>query len=315
MNKQQYINSFKQKAFLGGGVFLLLVLIVVLFLIRPAVHKVSDSQTRLNRARRQFSELNAAVGDLLEYREKQQEVEGVLESFSGYIVATATGPVPEEKFQGALREMSPVSFGGFGRGETAYAPAGYKKQLWELSLSSSYNDLFDFIKEIETYEKFVGVTRLEIKSGEFENTHKVLLTLYSILDEISETLPTEFDDDYVQLLELSESVIETVEGLMLSFGVDSDADTLEVDRDPFYFKNTLFIEEAPETPEAPPAPPPSPPRLILGGIVWDDQDTVAVINGEIFREGESVRGARVERIERNYVLLQWRGRFIRLEID
>lgn len=72
-------------------------------------------------------------------------------------------------------------------------------------------------------------------------------------------------------------------------------------------------EDCGVTPEPPPPPPPPrEPRLELQGLIQDTEGgTRAIINDELVREGDSVRGARVVRITRDCVSLRWRKRLLR----
>jgi type II secretory pathway component PulC len=54
--------------------------------------------------------------------------------------------------------------------------------------------------------------------------------------------------------------------------------------------------------------------FILNGILWTDRGGVASINQKIFREGESLEGYKIVKIERQKVILKKEGEEIRLHL-
>ncbi len=48
-------------------------------------------------------------------------------------------------------------------------------------------------------------------------------------------------------------------------------------------------------------------KLSLKGILWDSQKPLAIINGEVVKEGGTIKGIKVKRIEPNYVVLEVEG--------
>ena len=56
------------------------------------------------------------------------------------------------------------------------------------------------------------------------------------------------------------------------------------------------------------------PTLLLTGIIWDQREPVAMINGEAFRENDVVEGARILKIELYKVTLVYRSRKFDIEL-
>ncbi len=59
---------------------------------------------------------------------------------------------------------------------------------------------------------------------------------------------------------------------------------------------------------------PETPAWILGGILYDDLQPAAIVNGHIVRRGEIINGARVTRIDKNRVTLEKDGSEFSLSI-
>lgn len=63
-----------------------------------------------------------------------------------------------------------------------------------------------------------------------------------------------------------------------------------------------------------PTPTPIPtPDLFLGGIFWDAQRPMAIVNNKMVFPGDTVADALVARIEKDAVILRYLGRVIKLE--
>lgn len=86
-------------------------------------------------------------------------------------------------------------------------------------------------------------------------------------------------------------------------------------RDPMLSPADIFWMNRPPEPGPPPPPPPPPPReprLELQGLIQDPEGGMrAIINDELVREGDRLRGARVVRITRDCVSLRWRKKLLR----
>ncbi len=58
-----------------------------------------------------------------------------------------------------------------------------------------------------------------------------------------------------------------------------------------------------------------PPKLFLEGIIWSQNEPVAVINGTILKEHDFIRGAKVLQIDRDSVTLLYRSQRIVLRLE
>lgn len=65
----------------------------------------------------------------------------------------------------------------------------------------------------------------------------------------------------------------------------------------------------------PQQPPPQPPSWRLGAVMTGGDRDVAVINDQVYSEGDAIDGGRVVEIERGRVVIRWRGRRFVLEPD
>lgn len=81
-------------------------------------------------------------------------------------------------------------------------------------------------------------------------------------------------------------------------------------RDPFQspFEKPGEIEKYIEPVEAPPPPPPTL-NAVLQGIVWSPELKQAIVNGEVYHEGETMKDfdAKILKIEKSMVMIFYDG--------
>jgi len=82
-------------------------------------------------------------------------------------------------------------------------------------------------------------------------------------------------------------------------------DVLEWGRDPFRKEFSAPAE----------ASNPTPPGWILNGILYDENEPSAIIDGRVVRTGSDIRGARVIRIDKNKVTLDIKGSRLELTLS
>ncbi|GEM_PF-3065638 len=312
MDRYKYKSIWMKKALVGSAAGFFLLLIFYLLLLRPAIEREVSAEAELNSARKQYSDLSAITEDIAGYREEQSEVEDLLSEFVNYILFTDT-----KTLSGQISEIADgagVNIGEVKNRGNYYTESGYRKQLWEMSFKEDSQTLLNFLRDLESYRNFIAVEELEIESGGFEKSHKTDIVIYNVTDidiELIEEDEVTFDTD--SFLELAEIVFKNAENLVVM--AEYDPVDVSLTRDSLYYEDTLFTQVVEEEPPPAAAPAPTPPRLQLGGIFWDETNPVAIINGEMVHEGESIEGAEVERISRRNVLLKWRTEYIRLEMD
>ena len=78
-------------------------------------------------------------------------------------------------------------------------------------------------------------------------------------------------------------------------------------RDPFYLplKNKEEIKES---------LPLQPPKLVLKGIAWDETKPLALINGLLAKEGDTIQGATIEKICFDRVAIRYRSKKFVIEL-
>jgi len=79
-------------------------------------------------------------------------------------------------------------------------------------------------------------------------------------------------------------------------------------RDPFFLlpkKKEKIIKES---------LPLQPPQLVLKGIVWDETKPLALINGLVVKEGDTIQGARIVKIDFERVAVQYRSKEFVIEL-
>ncbi len=78
-------------------------------------------------------------------------------------------------------------------------------------------------------------------------------------------------------------------------------------RDPFY----LSLKKREEIKESLPL---QPPKLILKGIAWDETKPLALINGLLAKEGDTIQGARIVKIDFERVVIRYRSKEFVIEL-
>ena len=71
-------------------------------------------------------------------------------------------------------------------------------------------------------------------------------------------------------------------------------------RDPFY----LSLKKREEVKESLPL---QPPKLVLKGIAWDETKPLALINGLLAKEGDTIQGATIVKIDFERVVIRYRS--------
>jgi len=72
----------------------------------------------------------------------------------------------------------------------------------------------------------------------------------------------------------------------------------EARRDPFLLPVKIKEENLP----------PQPPKLVLKGIAWDKTEPLALINDRVVKEGDTIEGARIVKIDFDGVAVRYRGK-------
>jgi DNA-binding transcriptional regulator YdaS (Cro superfamily) len=78
-------------------------------------------------------------------------------------------------------------------------------------------------------------------------------------------------------------------------------------RDPFY----LSLKKKEETKESLPL---QPPKLVLKGIAWDETKPLALINGLLAKEGDTIQGATIVKIDFERVVIRYRSEEFVIEL-
>ena len=82
-------------------------------------------------------------------------------------------------------------------------------------------------------------------------------------------------------------------------------------RDPFYLSLKKKEEIKEEIKESLPL---QPPKLVLKGIVWDENEPLALINGLVVKEGDTIQGATIVKIDFERVTIQYRSQQFVIEL-
>jgi len=72
------------------------------------------------------------------------------------------------------------------------------------------------------------------------------------------------------------------------------------------------VEKSPSGVNAAPAQSDGPGSLILNGVYFSDNDGYALINNQIYREGETSGGVTIKRIEEDCVEVEYEGKLLKL---
>jgi len=82
-------------------------------------------------------------------------------------------------------------------------------------------------------------------------------------------------------------------------------------RDPFYLSLKIKEEINEEIKESLPL---QPPKLVLKGIAWDETKPLALINGLLAKEGDTIQGATIVKIDFERVVIRYRSKEFVIEL-
>ena len=310
MDRHQYYKKWSKIGLISGIATLALVFFLIILVVRPMSIRRASLENSISDSRQELNKLRSVTQSIADYRTRKEEAVDITNRLVNYVVFKGT---ETEQFSNALKTISESS--GMNLDEVEFLEENREgavvKQRWGIGFKADSQSILNFIRNTETFSNFMGVEKLSIKSGGREKLHKATMTVYNITGVNPSEITLAEDIQELSLTAIPERVLLSVEEL-ITLTEYRDAKT-DIDEDPLYFGHTLFRQRPQQ--QSRPRQVARPPRLVLDGILWDESDPLAVINGEVIREGESIRGATLERVSRSYVLLRWRTQYIRLQID
>lgn len=309
MRRAEFINQWKKRVAMGGGIFLCLMVFLFFSFLRPSGRRLSSSGDRLRDAEIRLADYKALSEKITEYRPMREEIEETIDRVNSYLFR---GEAAEQQIYTRINSIAADSGVRVGRLSSIGTDSSTltERRLWEVRFDAGYKNLVTFLRNIERARMFMGVQAIRVRTGRDLQNHSVAITLYTV------TAPVGDASEYMNVsgtTEIARLPVETLSSLedMLSTFKD-EALEIEIDRDPFTPQEDIPVEVE----EAPPAPTePRPPRLILEGIAWQTDNPMAIVNGELLQIGDMVADAQLMNITRNTVRFRWRGRNINLSMD
>ncbi len=304
MDRYTYKKSWIKKGAIAGGGLIVIVLLLIFALIGPENNRMQEARAGLTESRKYLSDLNLLVQNIIEYRAKFEEAEGISEEFADYILTPGLSPEDLNTYIAEAASAGGLRLEQINHVENVHEYK-YLKQLSSMSFRASFNDSLQFLKEIYTAENFIGLGNMTFRSAWDRNAHETEIFVFNIPDINTEAVTAdELAVGTDALLNMPAASLEVIENILEL--TEFKEINIDIDKDPLYYRDTLYEERVIVR---------RPPRLHLGGIVWDESSPVAIIDGELRSIGDVVRGARVTRIERDFVIMEWNERQIRLQID
>ncbi|MBN2407200.1 MAG: hypothetical protein JXJ19_05840 [Elusimicrobia bacterium] len=317
MNRQEFRNKHIRMLAVGGGLGLFFIIMLVLVMVKPLYRKKDIAQEELKITRSKLLEYNRFVNTITEFENKEKQVKDIINEFYSRLVPR------EDMEQGFLEilgdiskktnistdKMEPV-------GSSISSDSGYEKQIWNISFTADYKEIVNFINLLEKNIVFFGIENINLRSGKEKYRHYLDLSIYTVIPTPVDTkISVSKYDIYksTMILGLPSDTYRIVENMEKT--IDKSDQMYDISRDPMAWGTTIFPEEA--KPQAGPVKQKeveTAPSLSLDGIIWDPQNPMVIVNGELLSKGGSVRGATVVTITQKSVTLKWKTQYIKLNL-
>lgn len=168
-------------------------------------------------------------------------------------------------------------------------------RAWKISFADNFHKIVNFMALIE---KDFKVESFSIRSGEMNREHHVEMTISPLRFTPAEAPQT---DDFMDLFEKTNAMIAKVEEQQAA-----KKEYPSLAKDPMYYGDTIVRTARTETPREPQEE--APPEISIEGIYYDPATPVAVIEGKAMREGDTIRGIRIEKIKEKSIVVTWHSK-------
>ncbi|MFW6172836.1 MAG: type 4a pilus biogenesis protein PilO [Elusimicrobiota bacterium] len=199
----------------------------------------------------------------------------------------------------AIQSMKPIKHGSDPKDKEKEP---YENIYFKINISAGYKDIGEFVTYLEQDKKIFGIEKFDIKSGKDSPEHKINLTVYNVLfpeyKGVENNLSTDSD-----IFELHSKVKKATDEIKKE--KDKILEKFDIKKDPMYYKDTIFIPQRRRIP---------PPKIQLEGIIWDKDNPMAVVNGEVKEKGDYVKGAKIVKINKNSITILWRSRWYKYNL-
>ncbi|MFC2062247.1 hypothetical protein ACFLUV_07025 [Elusimicrobiota bacterium] len=318
MNRIQFKKHWIKIGAISSAGYILLLALLALTVLKPQLRKLDNTEKDIQNMKSKLKEYSDFKNTMSRLEAKKKKVEDVITEFRANLI------LPEEIQQRFLAEIGKITREAGIRAKEINSVGvssmkGYAKHIWSLSFQSSYKKLINFIYLLECNPVFFGVENFSISSGKEKAEHSINMNIYTAIPIAvnTDSSISKFDiHKSTVILSLPANTYKMAMNIKDSEEAISDTKASKLRKDPMYLADTIFPEWKKDIIQEhkPEKSKKTPPKLSLDGIIWDTKDVMAVINGELVKNGDSIKGARIIKITQTTVTLKWESQYIKLEL-
>lgn len=310
MNKDQFKNYWLKI----GGISLvsyIIVLLIFIFINKSQTKKINDINKNINDLTNLINRHKYFASYLDNIKIQVEEISKIIETFKSYIIQ-------DDRIESIfLREISKnsklakIKLDNISKvNSTSTDQKDFEKVMWNISLVATFPQFGEFLTLMEKSEYFWGLENFSINSGKEKTKHQITLSIFSILPSTAslniESQKFMIEDANFNFAEFQQTSNKNLDKIKMK--QKEILSSFVVDRDPFFWGDTLFPVKTAEKRMTPP------PELLLQGITWEEDTPLAVINNKVLKEGDVIKGAKVIKITEQYVIFGWEGRRFTIEL-
>lgn len=307
MNRPQFKKNWVKAVSVLAGCFILVIVILFFFVLKPQEKKLKRTKDILRKQQEVFFKYKD-FEKLVKYFEQHKEE--ALKLLQEYLQEKTVSKDERQLFLekvgrisskagAAIQSMKPIKHGSDPKDKEKEP---YENIYFKINISAGYKDIGEFVTYLEQDKKIFGIEKFDIKSGKDSPEHKINLTVYNVLfpeyKGVENNLSTDSD-----IFELHSKVKKATDEIKKE--KDKILEKFDIKKDPMYYKDTIFIPQRRRIP---------PPKIQLEGIIWDKDNPMAVVNGEVKEKGDYVKGAKIVKINKNSITILWRSRWYKYNL-
>jgi hypothetical protein len=259
--------------------------------LQPQFKKIRDLKDSLVELRSKSSQYKSFDGVVPKLNEQKDYILNLTNRFKLNLVSD------EKTEQDFLNKISDVSKQADVRLEKNSAAEGIDgRQTWRILFTADFKTICRFLSMVEDLFRIE-----EIRLSRGANKGHQAELLISVMPLSATPLPAVTDgDDMFDMYDKMKGVLQRLEKKE-----DDLLSSANIGRDPFSL-DTIFVPQ--KVVEKKVKKEEKSPQLSIDSICWDPDMPVVLIGGRAFREGETVDGIFIEKINEANIIVQWNSK-------
>ena len=311
MNKKNY----KKKQLLRTVVFTVFYIIAIVIIFYVFI-KPRFEQNRIIQA--EHMHIQEKLKEYYKFEEVIKRFEGLDKEIDDVIAEFYSNIIPRENLQEKFLENMEIFSRKAGlkisqithEGSSFRQDRGYEKHMWNLVFTANFEQLSKFFYELENSLFFFAIENIRIETGAMESSgNNVNLSIYTVIPVPPDTKQNIQKYDIFSstaILGMPHITYNLTENLKLKR--ERNAKEYSLSQDPFAYEGTILPKKEIPVPVSTKQAVEPPPTLNLSGVIWDDMNPQAIINGELLQKGGSISGAEVTRITKTSATFKWKNK-------